>query len=240
MKILFVGNSYSQDATTYIEAVAEGELFVRNLYIGGCSLDMHYKNLTSGEAAYEYQRDGVAIEKISLADALAREDWDVISLQQVSVKSGIAESYEPYIGTLIEYIRQSCPRAEVVLHRVWADCVSSRREGIAHYGYNSLRMYEMIVDATTRVAKKYRLRIIPTGDAVQLARYLPELDVEAGGVSIHRDGFHLSLDLGRYLASLVLYGFFTGESPCGVRFSPDGTDPVIVEKLKACADRALK
>ena len=37
-KILCIGNSFSQDATRYLEAIADGELFVRNCYIGGCSL----------------------------------------------------------------------------------------------------------------------------------------------------------------------------------------------------------
>lgn len=48
MKILAIGNSFSQDATRYLQDIAAsaGEnLFVRNLYIGGCSLEMHAKIL---------------------------------------------------------------------------------------------------------------------------------------------------------------------------------------------------
>ena len=45
MKILFIGNSFSSNATTYIREISDGKLFVRNLYIGGCSLETHAKNI---------------------------------------------------------------------------------------------------------------------------------------------------------------------------------------------------
>ena len=54
MKILAIGNSFSQDATRYLQDIAAsaGEnLFVRNLYIGGCSLEMHAKNITENAPA---------------------------------------------------------------------------------------------------------------------------------------------------------------------------------------------
>ena len=70
MKILFIGNSFSQDATRYIEAISEGELFVRNLYIGGCSLEMHAENVEGDVAAYLYEKDAAGTEKISIKSAL--------------------------------------------------------------------------------------------------------------------------------------------------------------------------
>ena len=44
IKILAIGNSYSQDATSMIELL-DKNIMVRNLYIGGCSLEMHYDNI---------------------------------------------------------------------------------------------------------------------------------------------------------------------------------------------------
>ena len=52
MKVLFVGNSFSNDATRYLQFIAGEELFVRNLYIGGCSLERHYNNLVGEEREY--------------------------------------------------------------------------------------------------------------------------------------------------------------------------------------------
>ena len=58
MKILTIGNSFSQDATAYVERIALSDIYVRNLYIPGCSLEMHYNNMLTGEKAYEYQKNG--------------------------------------------------------------------------------------------------------------------------------------------------------------------------------------
>ena len=61
---------------------------------------------------------------------------------------------------------------------------------------------------------------------------MPEFDPEKGGVSLYRDGFHLSLDYGRYLAGLVWFKFFTGEDCKKVTYKPDGTDEKLTELLK--------
>ena len=44
VKILAIGNSFSQDATRYMKEIAQSmglEMLVVNLYIGGCSLEQH-------------------------------------------------------------------------------------------------------------------------------------------------------------------------------------------------------
>ena len=51
MKLLAVGNSFSQDACTFLHQTAQAQgldLEVTNLYIGGCSLEMHYQNRLPG------------------------------------------------------------------------------------------------------------------------------------------------------------------------------------------------
>ena len=48
MKVLAIGNSFSQDATHYLHKIAASdgvEMKVVNLYIGGCSLEQHWKNI---------------------------------------------------------------------------------------------------------------------------------------------------------------------------------------------------
>ena len=55
------------------------------------------------------------------------------------------------------------------------------------------------------------LDIIPNGDAVEEARKLSEFDAKTQPIT--RDGFHLSLDYGRYLAGLVMYKLLNGELP---------------------------
>lgn len=58
LKILAIGNSFSQDSTTYLYDLAKSggvELKVVNLYIGGCSLETHWNNIVENKKDYEYQ-----------------------------------------------------------------------------------------------------------------------------------------------------------------------------------------
>ena len=50
MNVLAIGNSFSQDATRYLSQIAQkggDTLSVANLYIGGCSLETHFRNINS-------------------------------------------------------------------------------------------------------------------------------------------------------------------------------------------------
>ena len=61
MKILSIGNSFSQDAQRYLHKIAEKNgrrLKNCNLYIGGCTLRKHYFNIIDDEKAYEFQFNG--------------------------------------------------------------------------------------------------------------------------------------------------------------------------------------
>ena len=238
MKILYIGNSFSTDATRYLQSVAGDELFVRNLYIGGCSLSMHAENIAAESASYEYQIDALPTEMESINNALLREKWDVISVQQVSGLSGISKSYEPHLEYVLGFVKRNCPDAKIVFHRTWAYEQTSTHSAFPHYDSDRKKMFSAIVETTSKIAEKYSLDIIPAGNAVEMARELAEFDITSGGMPITRDGFHLSFDYGRYLAALVHYKFHTGKSCLDVKFAPEGTDPEIIEKLKAIADKA--
>ena len=239
MKILFIGNSFSADLTRYMQDISDGELFVRNLYIGGCSLDTHAKNLKSGAAAYEYCENAEKIEMISIPDAVMREEWDVISLQQVSSLSGISESYEPYIGELISYLKETAPNARLVFHKTWAYEPTSEHPSFAKYEHNTALMHKKITEATNLIAGKYSLPVIPSGDAVEAARKLPEFNGTDGAMAITRDGFHLNIPYGRYLVGVVANKFFTGNSALGVKYTPDGADKELCRKLCVLADTII-
>ena len=93
-------------------------------------------------------------------------------------------------------------------------------------------MYTAIVKASSRAASEHGLRIIGTGDTVQKVREIKEFDYGHGGLSLCRDGYHLSLDYGRYLAGLVWYKFFTGRSAFEVKFAPENTEQSLIDILK--------
>lgn len=233
MKILAIGNSFSEDATCYLQRVSQGELYVRNLYIGGCSLERHMECLTGELKEYDFQKDGKALRKISIQEALRYKDWDYITVQQVSGLSGIEDSYEPFLGQLIEHIKQSNPTAKIILHRTWAYEQDSTHQDFIRYDNKQEVMYEKIWNASEHYAKKYDLPIIPVGDAIQKLRTeTKEFDYLNGGSSLCRDGYHLTLDYGRYAAALIWYRFFKGESNTQVSYTPRGTKRNLIELIQ--------
>ena len=237
MKILFIGNSFSANATRYIREISDGELYVRNLYIGGCSLASHAKNIEDDAPYYEYQADASCIAKTSIRSALLCEEWDVVSVQQVSSLSGIIESYTPYIDTVIAEIKKYRPNARIVFHRTWAYNYGSTHPGYKSYNEDTDLMEKAIDKTAKEIAARYSFDIIPSGVAVYKGFNTPEFDVRVGGEPLTApDTFHLSPEYGRYLAGLVLYRFFTGKPATRVTFFPDGCDEGLVKKLREIAD----
>ena len=232
MKILCIGNSFSQDATKYLHQISDGEIYVRNLYIGGCSLETHWNNIVEARADYEWQKNGRMLKMMSINDALTKKKWDFITVQQVSHFSGMPETYEPFLTNILEFIKEKCPKAKIVFHRTWAYDDKSTHAGFVNYDNNRKKMIAAIIETSNFFAAKHGLEVIPNGEAIEAARDLPEFQGER---NINRDGFHLSLDYGRYLAGLTMYGFFTGNDTTLVSYEPEDTDPGICQKLKKIA-----
>lgn len=214
LRILSIGNSFSQDAHEYIVQIAQAagiELLLGNLYIGGCSLEMHDQNAVSDAADYVYYKTGAEPRRASIREALIEENWDIVTMQQASHFSGLYETYQPYLLRLSEYVRQYAPRAEQVIHETWAYESDSTHDGFTSYGRSQEVMYLSLKNAYEHAAASLGgIRIIPSGDAMQIARAHPLFDYTNGGKSLNRDGFHASWTHGRYLLGLVWVETLTG------------------------------
>ena len=206
MKILAIGNSFSQDATRYLYGIARADgvsLKVVNLYIGGCSLYRHYRNMLSEEDAYSYELNGMLSGLyVSLKKALLSDEWDVVTLQQCSAESWREESYEPYLSRLAEFVREHAPRAKLYLHKTWAyenGCARLEKIGAESAEQMLTDLSKCYEDAAERI---HADGMIYSGDAMyRLHRELMKEEKSA-----FRDTFHASLGLGRYLLGLMWYG----------------------------------
>lgn len=227
-KILCIGNSFSQDATRYLHQIARsaGEEFqVANLYIGGCPLERHYRNMLSGKPAYELQYDGHKTNFfVSLEDALLNRSWDVITLQQASYYSPKPDSYTPYAEELAAYIREMCPKAKLVVHQTWAYEDGSEKLLERACYPTSAAMFADIEVAYAKMAQDIDADgIIPAGKMFQnlLGRGIPK---------VQRDTFHASLGLGRYALGLLWYRMLTGDAVADIAFN-DFDEPVPDEQI---------
>ena len=183
LKVFAIGNSFSQNALTDLPALAKAggkELILANAYIGGCSLERHVKHLKQAEAgnpegkAYKAHIDPKTGEKrdLSLVDLLTAQPWDIVTIQQASPLSFKPESYQPFADELIAAIHKYAPTAEIVVHETWA-----YREDHPFFqkddGFTPAKMYSGLRDAYRSLADGKGYRIIPVGDAFNLARQTP-------------------------------------------------------------------
>lgn len=234
MKILSIGNSFSQDAHKWLHklGVANGvEVSIANLYIGGCSLETHWQNVTENNEFYDLEINGNEPErKISIKQALNMADWDIITVQQVSQFSGMPETYDPFIYDLVSFVRKECARAKIYFHQTWAYEIDSDHGGFVNYENDQRKMYDCIIKTSHQKAKEIGAELIPVGSVIQYVREnIGEFDYKNGGLSLCRDGFHLSLDYGRYLAAAVWFRTLTGKPVKTVEF--ENFDTEILNKI---------
>ena len=225
LKVLAVGNSFSADAVEQflweLAAEAGDTLTIGNAYIGGCNIDRHVANFEKNAPAYSYRliENGAlnATEGVTLQGIIADKEWDIISLQQSSPLSGNASSYVN-LPLLISYVKGTMPNkdAEIVWHNTWAYANDFDSDNFKYYGYSQEAMYDSIMNVTATIIPKAGIsRVVPSGVAIQNAR-------EVFGDVLNRDGYHLAIPLGRYVAACTWAEFLTG---CDVRtlsFKPEG------------------
>lgn len=214
-KILVIGNSFGEDATHFLHdlALTRGiNTKVVNLYIGGCSLERHWRNIENEAKDYEYQLNGRATgNKVSIQDALAEEKWDYIVTQQSSHDSGWLDTYEPFMGWIAEYIKKEAPWAKFMLQETWAYEVDSKHDCFARYHRDQDEMYQKLRANYYKEAQKYGLDLIPCGDVIQTLRKEKEFNVREGGISLCRDGFHMNCLYGRYALACTWLAKIFGE-----------------------------
>ncbi len=219
MKILAIGNSYSQDATTYLSQIAalEGKTFKTvNLYKSGCYLQSHYDNWYNNQAIYDYQLNGKAVGDglVTLKATLLSDQFDVITLQESSWRSINYSNFQPYLDLLITEIRKLQPNATIYIHQVWAygDGHAEHASRPGTTGGTMEAMFAKTEAAYNSAAAATGLSLIPSGQAVMNA----QTELNKGGysvASIQRDNSHVSYDWGRYMLGRLWYEMLTGETP---------------------------
>lgn len=237
IKILSIGNSFSDDATAYLHDLAKhGGIGIKtvNLYIGGCALERHWGNVKNDAAEYGYRLNGRDTDRnISIKEALLEEKWDFITLQQASYASGVPESYFPFLTDLSDYVKSLAPQAKQLIHQTWAYETDSPHPSFAVYQNDQMTMYKALKNAYQIAAQKLDAPIIPCGDVIQALRQHPEFDYADGGLSLCRDGFHMNIPYGRYALAATWYQSILKANILKNDFVPSNdTEPVDLSLIK--------
>lgn len=179
VKLLAIGNSFSDYPTVYLPALAKAggkTLVYGRASIGGCSLERHAKHLKQAEAgdpegtAYDTKDPQTGKQrKMSLPELLKAQPWEIVTIQQASPLSFKLETYQPFADELIAAIHKYAPTAEIVVQETWA-----YREDHDFFkkieGFTPQKMYTDLRSAYHTFADGKGYRIMPTGDALDLAR----------------------------------------------------------------------
>lgn len=227
MKILAIGNSFSTDATRYLHQIArsQGDSWqVTNLYISGCPLERHFRNMLSDASAYELQHNGFATGfKVSLKEALLSRSWDIVTLQQASTYSAHYHTYQPYLQELAAYVRKLCPKAKLYIHQTWG--YEDGSEKLAKQGFASFAdMQKAVEEAYAQAAKDIGADGLIPGGRTMLA-----LSERIG--QVHRDSYHATLGAGRLALGLTWYKTLSGKEI--TPFTPDPDEPISQDALEA-------
>lgn len=216
MRVLSISNSFGVDATRYLHQIARtaGEkLNVATLYISGCPLELHYRNMIGDRAAYDLYYNGFPTGfQTSLSETLLSSHWDVITIQQASGYSTQPDSYTPYAEELYDYVKTCQPKAKVLIHQTWA--YEDGSTTLASAGYKSAKA--MFADIEKAYQKCHE--ILGTDGIIPSGKLLMTL-LDKGIEKVHRDTIHASLGLGRYALGLLWFRMLTGKSVADISYN---------------------
>ena len=246
LKILALGNSFSTDAMEYLYDIAKSAGFetvvLGNMYIGSCTLDMHWQHASDNDKAYTYLKNTtgkwVSNANTDLETALKDEEWDFITFQQSSKNSGILSSYDS-LKKLISIVKSKVtnPDAKMIWHMTWAYQHDCKQSAFSNYNHDQMTMYEMTVEAVQRRVLNFQSvdGVIPNGTSIQNAR------TSFVGDRLTRDGYHLDYTLGRYIAALTYFAAVTGLDISNVTYAPTpDITPAVLEMAKSAVMDAIK
>lgn len=238
IRVLAIGNSFSVDAVEqnlYELARAQGDsLVIGNAYIPACTVDMHLFFLHNSLKKYYYRKivGGVKTEEtnVDLQRIILDEPWDIITLQQASLCSGLPATYKnlPSLKRSVQLLATN-QNVQIWWHMTWAYAKSFKHANFEVYGNDQSRMFNDIVYCVRNEVPKANItRIIPSGVAIRLMRMHK-------GDTLNRDGQHLSLTLGRYTAACVWCEMLTGRNVDGNHYRPEN---ITAEDARLCQQEA--
>lgn len=238
LNILMIGNSYCYYYVEELYGMAKAagiELFVCNVYYSGCPLNKHWEWWQNDERTYQYfETDETCRRKFdnfSLRQCLARENWDVITLQEGNGSyrrnglEGIRKEVEP-LGKLLEVIQKQFPESKYYWHCTWVPEVGNYNAS-SNFRIETKEDEMAWQNAKITIAKeildRYALPYIPTGQAWAEARYNPVIGNRLCLRKAKPDDTSHDGDVGggQYLNACVWFEMLTGQSCIGNTYRPD-------------------
>ena len=250
-KLLVFGNSYSNDALTYLSEIflsaGYDEIIVGNISDGGCNINNHWQNIDDTlECFHPAQADAIALDgtagcsikinrvgkategeniRVRYEKTVGAYDWDVVTIQHGPNHVEQIDTYSN-LPRLIEFIKANLTgdKTKFIYHMIW-----KYNDNLTKEGQRTCYRYGTILDITKNFVLKhpeFENRVIPAATLRQnlISSYLTDRDIS-------RDYGHMGLTLGRYALGLLWYCYLTGGSVDDVSYVPKPEDAS--EELRA-------
>jgi len=179
VKLLCIGNSFSNNATTFLPDIvkaAGNTLVLRSAVIGGGSMQQHWERVEHAEKGAPEEKE--LYNGKTLKQLLESDTFDFVTIQQYSMISHDVNTYRPYAKNLYDFVKKLQPKAEVVIHQTWPYRVDdprfTKKPAKAGEPESQQAMYDGLTKAYETIAGELGVRIIPTGDAFEMANTDPE------------------------------------------------------------------
>lgn len=188
IRLLSIGNSYSQDALAYVPFImqnmeVDADILIGILMQSSSSLKMHVDNFEKDTAAYTFflYNGGSSWKNYghkTIQWALDNCNWDIVTLQQSSQTAYTWSSYQPWCNKLINYVRGY---VNYPIKFVWYQPMA--RPASSNSGTNwsdgiIIEHYKETAENSHRIMTETICEaVVPVGTAIQNARTIPALKV---------------------------------------------------------------
>ena len=250
--VLFIGNSltYYHDMPETLQKMLNetaSNFNIEQSTFPGMSLDWHLNNIIESRTEDQINtRRKTAGEKTETEIKLSEKDWDVVILQEGTVRLLIPEAKAYKVETAIEEIKNriSNPNCEFILFKTWP----SKNEYPKQYCYskwaidhtlgndeycspeiaNLEQEMALINESYDLLAEKYELRASDNGNKFyEILTEYPEL-------SVYGDNIHPNTN-GAFLNACIFYQMLTGKKASGLKFNGE-IEPKTAGLLKKIAE----
>lgn len=246
IKILSIGNSFSQDTMEHLAEILKSlgyeKIKLGNLYIGGCSINKHLDNIESESKKYEYFTNSgngwTCTPETSSNDAVKSENWDWISIQPGTADGSRVTDPESYknLPKLCAKVRELAnENAKLAFTMTWFGEPDNPHPEMVSYNGDQLKMYGLLTEIIQNTVLPMNCVdvITPIGTAVQNAR-------TSSLNPVCRDGYHLTFDTGRYFAGLTFVKALLDENIDNIDYAPEGVNDTAKKIAIESANNAIK
>lgn len=230
VKILSIGNSFSQDAFSYLPYILQNiapdiKLTFGIAYYSGASLQQHLQFMDDASAVYKLDKwtwdtyRWNAVNEQTLQRCLENEAWNIVVFQQSSAFSGDYSTVSPYLNPFIKRTGELLAKP---VRFAWLLTPSNKMDFA-----ESESFYNSISDVAERVLQDTPIDMLfPCGTAIQNARH-SSLQVLGDVGNLLHSSLHLQEGIPclieAYVAAMVI-ARSVGNNLCSVYGEPTIVD----------------